>query len=223
MTQSGGIERLGAAATVAVAAPSGAAGGLRAAEGAAAELPAWVDYVTVLGPVIVLTGALTAAVLAWSATRRDRWWARTQWAVDHVLGDQTDAQLVGLAVLEVQVRHARSDEEAGVIGAVSDTLLEPLLGSPSPADGDDSGHGVGFGEGNVNAYVVRPARPRVPVAAKSVAPPVGPPGGTSPAGSAPIPVSAMERDAARLRTRVDAKLGRASSATVQAVARAGPG
>ncbi len=74
----------------------------------AVTMPAWVEYVAALGPLTVLAGALVAAVLAWSATRRDRWWARTQWAVDHVLGDDTDAQVVALAVLGVQVRHARS-------------------------------------------------------------------------------------------------------------------
>jgi hypothetical protein len=183
----------------------------------AATMPGWVDYVTALGPVMVLAGALVAAVLAWSATRRDRWWSRTQWAVDHVLAGDADAQVVGLAVLEVQVRHARSSEEAGVIGAVSDTLLEPLLAETSPGT-DDPTPGP---DGAVGAarYVVRPARPRA--AARSVPPPDRP---DEALGTARVvPVSAVERDAARLRAQVDTRLGRPTPAAVTEVARASPG
>jgi hypothetical protein len=198
---------------VVVLVPAGVAGVRSGAVPDAADLPVWVDYVAALGPLIVLIGALVAAVLAWSATRRDRWWARTQWAVDHVLGDDADAQAVGLAVLEVQVRHARSAEEAGVIGAVSDTLLEPLLAS-APAE---------TGDGAVEAYVVRPPRPR----ASAMSEPSTTPGAggedvaRSPA-RGPVGVSPVERDAARLRTRVDSRLGVPSSPTVRAIARASP-
>jgi hypothetical protein len=180
----------------------------------AVTLPAWVEYVAALGPLIVLAGALVGAVLAWSATRRDRWWARTQWAVDHVLGDNTGAQVVALAVLGVQVRHARSAEEAGVIGAVSDTLLEPLLVRPAPEPADVPG----------TPYVLRTARPRAAASSEPTTPPPGRPGsGTAEPVAQPVPVSAVERDAARLRVQVDARLGRPPSATVAAIARAAPG
>jgi hypothetical protein len=175
-------------------------------------MPAWVDYVAALGPVIVLVGALVAAVLAWSATRRDRWWARTQWAVDHVLADDTDARVVALAVLEVQVRHARSAEEAGVIGAVSDTLLEPLMAETRTDPGDPSG----------TSYALRPPRPRATAMTEATAP-RGRPGTSAPGAAAVVTVSAVERDAARLRAQVDARLGRPPSATVTAIARASPG
>jgi hypothetical protein len=179
----------------------------------AATTPAWVDYVTALGPVILLVGALVGAVLAWSATRRDRWWARTQWAVDHVLGDDTDAQVVALAVLEVQVRHARSAEEAGVIGAVSDTLLEPLLAEATP---DGAGAGA-------TRYVVRPTRSR----ATALTAPDAPPTGRADTGDGDtarvVTVSAVERDAARLRAQVDTRLGHRSPQSVTDVARASPG
>jgi hypothetical protein len=205
-----GEDRVHAAAPVVVVA-AGPVALVTAVGGGTADLPAWVDYVTALGPLIVLVGALVAAVLAWAATRRDRWWARTQWAVDHVLGGDPDAQVVGLAVLEVQVRHARSHEEAGVIGAVSDTLLEPLLAGTSPEAG------TGDADGDAGRYVVRSPRPR----ASALRDPSAPAGADGV--RAVVPVSPVERDAARLRTRVDARLGRPSSTTVRQVARASPG
>jgi hypothetical protein len=215
--------RQAAAAPVMALAPAVVAGqvagqlGGQAGDGGA-TMPAWVDYVSALGPVIVLVGALVGAVLAWSATRRDRWWARTQWAVDHVLGDVADAQLVGLAVLEVQVRHARSTEEAGVIGAVSDTLLEPLLAETSAdptGDATDADATV-----LATRYVVRPARPRT-TTQSALPPPDGDAG--RPGTPRVVPVTAVERDAARLRTQVDTRLGRATPSPVADVARAGPG
>jgi hypothetical protein len=180
--------------------------------GGTSTMPAWVDYVAALGPLIFLVGALVAAVLAWSATRRDRWWARTQWAVDHVLGDDTDAQVVALAVLEVQVRHARSAEEAGVIGAVSDTLLGPLL-----AETPDREAAAG------TRYVLRPPRPRATALTRPADAPPDRPGTAEAHAPWVVPVSPVERDAARLRARVDARLGLASSPAVADVARASPG
>lgn len=91
------------------------------------EPPVWIEYVTALGPLVILTGALVAAVMAWKSTRRERWWTRTQWAADHVLSGDEDAQALGLAVLEVQVDHVHSSEEAQLIGAVTDTLYDGLI------------------------------------------------------------------------------------------------
>lgn len=91
---------------------------------AASQLPAWIQYVSALGPVIVLGGALIAASLAWSAARRDRWWSRTQWAIDQTQRESDGERALGLAVLDVQVDRAPSNDERVIIKAVADALLE---------------------------------------------------------------------------------------------------
>ncbi len=102
-----------------------------------------------------------------------------------------------------------------MIGAVSDTLLEPLLAGAAPEPADVPG----------TPYVLRPAQPRAAALSEPTPPPPGRPGaGTAEPWARPVlPVSAVERDAARLRAQVDARLGRPPSATVAAIARAAPG
>ena len=87
-------------------------------------LPIWVQYVGALGPALVLIGALIAAQLAWNAARRDRWWARTQWAIDQTARKDDDEKALGLAVLDVLVERAPSNDERAIVRAVTDTMLE---------------------------------------------------------------------------------------------------
>lgn len=63
------------------------------------------------------------------ADRRDAWWARTQWALEHVLTPQDDGdteRTVGLLMLiTLQGSRLATDEERDMLEQVADALLPP--------------------------------------------------------------------------------------------------
>lgn len=67
------------------------------------------------------------------ADRRDAWWGRTQWALEHILADQDDddtKRTVGLVMLTaLQRSRLATDEERDMLEQVADALL------PSVPDG----------------------------------------------------------------------------------------
>jgi hypothetical protein len=101
-------------------------------------LPLWVRVVSALGPALVLAGAVFGAVLAalisWRSSRRDRWWTKTQWAIERVHCSSSHEQDLGIAMLGVLVDQAPSREESALIGEA----MEPILARfPARADDED--------------------------------------------------------------------------------------
>ncbi|WP_431837028.1 hypothetical protein [Cellulomonas sp. Y8] len=90
-------------------------------------LPMSVRVVSALGPALLLAGAVFGAVLAalitWRSSRRDRWWTKTQWAIERVHCTTSHEQDLGIAMLSVLVDQAPSREESALIGEA----MEPIL------------------------------------------------------------------------------------------------
>jgi steroid 5-alpha reductase family enzyme len=64
------------------------------------------------------------------ADRRDAWWGRTQWALEHIVaaqGDDDTERAIGLAMLTaLQGSRLATDEERAMLEQVADVLLLPL-------------------------------------------------------------------------------------------------
>lgn len=104
--------------------------------------PFWRDFWS--GPpaagVFALAGALVAfgaaSIAAATARRsagRQEWWDRAEWALGHVMSNDSSTRDVGLAAIEVLVGEATTTE-AAMLDAVSSRLLgsephEPVDGS----------------------------------------------------------------------------------------------
>ena len=100
---------------------------LTAPTSAETPLPAWVRIVSALGPALVLAGAgfgaAPSALISWRSSRRDRWWTKTQWAIERVHCSSSHEQDLGIAMLGVLVDQAPSREESALIGEA----MEPIL------------------------------------------------------------------------------------------------
>lgn len=63
------------------------------------------------------------------ADRRDAWWGRTQWALEHILaaqGDDETERIIGLVMLTaLQGSRLAADEERDMLEQVADALLPP--------------------------------------------------------------------------------------------------
>ncbi len=61
---------------------------LAAGDAAEPPLPMWVRIVSALGSALLFAaavfGAVLGAIISWRSGRRDRWWTKTQWAIDRV-------------------------------------------------------------------------------------------------------------------------------------------
>lgn len=101
-------------------------------------LPMWVRIVSALGPALLFAGAVFGAVLAalisWRSGRRDRWWTKTQWAIERVHSSSDHEQDLGLAMLNVLIDQAPSKEESALIGEAMDPLLARFLAEPHDED-----------------------------------------------------------------------------------------
>jgi steroid 5-alpha reductase family enzyme len=75
---------------------------------------------------IALLGTAVTVIQKRYADRRDAWWGRTQWALDHVLavqGNDTE-RTVGLVMLTaLQSSRLATDEERDMLEQVADALL----------------------------------------------------------------------------------------------------
>lgn len=92
------------------------------------DLPSWITAITALAPLIITTGAVTAAsiagTIAWKQGNRERWWRKVEWAIELCRGDDADDQQLGLAVLDVLRTQSRSPDELRLLSAVVDTFLD---------------------------------------------------------------------------------------------------
>ncbi|MGO4382850.1 hypothetical protein [Specibacter sp. RAF43] len=68
----------------------------------------WWNVLSALGPLAVLLAAGIAGAVAWVtyraqqlSARREEWWVRAQWALDHSLAADPQAREIGLGVLNV--------------------------------------------------------------------------------------------------------------------------
>ena len=68
-------------------------------------------------------GAGLPALIRGRASRRDRWWTKTQWAIERVHCSSSHEQDLGIAMLGVLVDQAPSREESALIGEA----MEPIL------------------------------------------------------------------------------------------------
>ena len=83
--------------------------------------------VTFIVAAIALLGTAATIIQKRFADRRDAWWGRTQWALEHILAsqdnDETD-RVVGLVVLTaLQGSRLATDEERDMLEQVADALL----------------------------------------------------------------------------------------------------
>ena len=78
---------------------------------------------------IALLGTAATVAQKRLTDRRDAWWGRTQWALEHILADQGDddtERTIGLVVLTaLQDSRLATDEERGMLEQVADALLPP--------------------------------------------------------------------------------------------------
>ena len=100
---------------------------LTTSAGAEVPLPMWVRAVSALGPALIFAsavfGAVLAALITWRSGRRDRWWTKTQWAIERVHCASSHEQDLGIAMLGVLVDQAPSKEESALIGEAMDPIL----------------------------------------------------------------------------------------------------
>lgn len=89
---------------------------------------------------IALVGTAVTVAQKRYADRRDAWWARTQWALDHILTASSDddddlEQAIGLVVLTaLQDSGLATGEERDMLEHVADALLYPApVASEHPA------------------------------------------------------------------------------------------
>lgn len=94
-----------------------------------------------LGPALVLAGAVFGAVLAalisWRSSRRDRWWIKTQWAIERVHCSSSHEQDLGIAMLGVLVEQAPSREESALIAEAMEPILARFAVRVDDEDGAD--------------------------------------------------------------------------------------
>lgn len=114
------------------------------------SLPEWVEWVSALGPAVTILAAGVAASIAFAslvqrrrADAKSEWWRRTQWALEQVLSDGDDRQLVGMSVLLLQSRSELAHvEDLDLFQAAWHALLEDVPQEDDyvvSEDGDDSG------------------------------------------------------------------------------------
>jgi hypothetical protein len=60
------------------------------------------------------------------ADRREAWWGRTQWALEHTLSDQETDRVIAMSMLTVlQASKSANEEDRRMIGQVAEKFLPP--------------------------------------------------------------------------------------------------
>ncbi|MCU1552586.1 MAG: hypothetical protein JWM13_72 [Arthrobacter sp.] len=96
---------------------------------AASAQATWWEILAALGPLAVLIAAVIGAAISWRTLRqrtaadatalqqksdaddRAEWWKRTQWALDHALGEDQGSKALGLAALAVLAQSGLARDE----------------------------------------------------------------------------------------------------------------
>jgi hypothetical protein len=88
-----------------------------------------VSEVTLIVAVIALLGTAVTVIQKRYADRRDAWWGRTQWALEHVLADQDGddtKRTVGIVMLiALQETSLAAGEERDMLEQIANALLPP--------------------------------------------------------------------------------------------------
>lgn len=109
------------------------------------ELLEVLEVVSKVGPGVTAVAAVLALCVGSltlfqksRADRRDQWWKRAQWAMDHTLSESEENRQLGFRVLSVlgESKLARA-EELAILESLADDELVPL--APGPDNGDDEG------------------------------------------------------------------------------------